>query len=742
MAKEELVKLEGTVEHIVFTSEETGFTVLDLDADDELITVVGTLPAIAPGEEVTLTGTFGSHPTYGHQFRAELCERTLPATASAIYKYLASGAIKGIGPRIARRIVDAFGDEALEIIEKEPERLAEIHGISANGAMDIHEEYKKIFGIRSIMLELSKYGVEASAAIRAWKKWGPLTLELLKENPYILCEEPVNTSFEQADEIALSLEVSPSSPLRIRAGMQYVLLENQSNGHTCLPEDMLVPTTASVLGVERYLVEDALEQAILEEYMIRQEVGGEVYLYLPELYEAETYIAGRITLMLQDIPLELESYDMQIDLLEEELEIEYAELQRRAIAMALQNRIFILTGGPGTGKTTALNGILGLLETQGENVALAAPTGRAAMRMSEVCQRDAKTIHRLLEVDYRMDDSDTITFKRNEKNLLRHDTVILDEVSMVDIPLMCSLLRALPLGCRLILVGDPDQLPSVGPGNILADLIESDVIPMIHLSEIFRQARSSRIVTSSHEIVKGDYPDLSVRDSDFFFLNQSSYDNALHGVIALTKVRLPKAYNYSPLWDIQVIAPSRVGPLGTVELNRHLQEHLNPADPKKIEHRFGAVVYREQDKVMQIRNNYDIVWVRDNDEEGTGVFNGDIGTIELINRPSQTVLIRYEDRVAEYNFDMMNEIEHAYAITVHKSQGSEFPAVVMPLMDFRSRLYNRNILYTAITRAKELMIILGQPQTISHMIDNFRRTQRYTNLKEYLVESVLGGSYE
>lgn len=736
MAEVEVQKIQGAVEHVVYTSEDTGFTVLELDYSGELLTVVGVLPSVAPGEELVLTGRFTSHPTYGQQFKAELCERTLPATSAAIRKYLASGAIKGIGPKTAIRIVEQFGDQTLEIIEKNPMMLAQISGISAKKAMAISEEYKHIFGIRSVMLFLAKYNIEASASIRVWKQWGMLAVEVITNDPYQLCCDAVGISFEIADDIAGRMEMADDAPQRIKAGLGHVLLHNLGNGHTCLPKSKLLSTSAGLLGLDVELLEEALEQAVEDGTYVSDTVDGEHYIYLPDLYEAETYIAGRIGLMLGVAPPETKNRDREISRLEEALGIQYARLQKKAIAMALDSSVFILTGGPGTGKTTTLNGILTALEESGSKVALAAPTGRAAKRMSELCGREAKTIHRLLEVDFQDPDSPGIRFKRNEKNPLRVDTIILDEVSMVDTKLLHCLMRAMKLSARLILVGDPDQLPSVGAGNILRDLITSDIVPMVHLSEIFRQAQESSIVSNAHLIVRGEAPDLAVRDSDFFFMRQSSYEQTLSTVIGLCETRLPKAYGYSPLWDIQVVVPSRVGALGTVELNRVLQESLNPSSPQKIEHKFGSVTFREQDKVMQVRNNYDIVWKKDDGENGAGVFNGDIGIIQMIDRPSRTILVRYDDRVAEYNFDMADEMEHAYAITVHKSQGSEFEAVIMPLMNYHQKLYYRNILYTGVTRARKTMILLGRPETVVQMVANHRKVLRYTNLASFLRQSL------
>ena len=728
--------LQGTVESVTFSNPDSGFTVMELATEQALITVVGTLPGIAPGEEVVLTGRFSSHPTYGHQFRAELCERTLPAGATAIFKYLASGTIKGIGPRIARRIVDAFGDDALEVIEKRPEQLARIQGISARRAEEITEEYRHIFGIRAVMTALSRYQVEPAAAVRVWRQWGNLSVDVLRENPYQLCCEAVGVSFEKAEEIAEHMDFDTASPHRLKAGLVHVLTANLNNGHTCLPQARLLPVVASLLDVDTDVLEEMLETAVQEGDLCADSPEGERYIYLPEMYEAETYIAGRLGMLLCGIPPHARSYPAAIERLETRLGIHYADAQRRAIESAMNHPVFILTGGPGTGKTTTLKGILELLEEEELNVALAAPTGRAAQRIAEVTGREASTIHRLLEVDYREEGSTQIKFKRNEKNPLRHQVIIVDEASMMDTRLFCSLLRALKLSARLILVGDSNQLPSVGAGNVLRDILADESVERVHLSEIFRQAQQSAIVTNAHRIVRGELPDLAVRDSDFFFMQSHSYESTMHTVLNLVETRLPKAYGFSPLEGIQVIAPSRVGALGTAELNRRLQERLNPSDPSKVEHQFGTIVLREQDKVMQIKNNYDILWRKDFAEQGTGVFNGDIGVVEMIDRPSQTVLVRYNDKVAEYTFDMVGELEHAYAVTVHKSQGSEFDAVVVPLMNYHPKLYYRNILYTGVTRARKLLILLGSPETVAAMVHNDRKVLRYTNLTAFLADAI------
>ena len=715
--------ITGTVENIVFRNEETGFTVLDLAVEEELVTVVGETLGIDVGEELTVTGYYTAHATYGTQFKGELFQRRLPATANAIGKYLASGAIKGVGPATAQRLVARFGDKTLEVMEQSPHLLAQVPGISPRKAQQIHQEYQRLFGIRSVMLFLSSFGLDPAASIRAWKLWGNLAPDTIRDNPYCLCHETVAVPFEKADEIAAQLGVEPQSRLRVRAGLGHVLRVNSQSGHTCLPLGRLCDITAAYLEQPVSLVEEVLEEEVEDRSLYRLSTQRGEFVYLPSLFDSEQAIAGRINLMLRTQCPQPRDYGPAIAELEESLGIQYAQLQKKAIQLALSSNLFILTGGPGTGKTTTLNGILTLLEKEGFRVALAAPTGRAAKRMTEVTGREAKTIHRLLEVDPQ---SSRLAFKRNEKNLLPCEAVIVDEMSMVDTPLMDSLLRAVKMTCKVILVGDPDQLPSVGPGNLLGDLIASDLVPTVHLDQVFRQAAESLIVTNAHAIVRGELPCLDRRDSDFFFLARGE-QAAAATVVDLCRTRLPNTYRYSPFWDIQVIVPGRKGQLGTENLNQLLQAALNPPDKTKVEVKDGFRLFREGDKVMQIKNNYDILW-KTPDGEGTGVFNGDIGVIEMIDRPSKTMIIRYDDRRATYSLEMLDQLEHAYAITVHKSQGSEFEAVVMPLASHHPRLHYRNLLYTGVTRAKKLLVMLGRPATVEAMVANNRRTRRYTQL--------------
>lgn len=753
MQEKEYIKLDGSVDAIIFRSEETGYTVLEMETEDDLVTVVGSMIDVEEGEELSVTGYYTAHPVYGTQFKAQLCERRLPATANAILKYLSSGAIKGIGPVLAKRIVARFGDETLEIMEKEPQKLSEISGISPKKAREIEAEYQRLFGIRSVMMFLSKFGLNPVMSVKIWHKWGMQSVELIKENPFVLCSWDIGMDFETADSIARSLGFEPDSHNRLCAGIVHTLRYNTNNGHTCLPQKKLCEKSALLTGMPQEDIDGIIDEMCEENELVGDTVNDVRYIYLPHLYAAETYVAGRIQLAQGEFfkayadenqkKSDEEAIKVQIDLLEEEYGFKYAELQKKAIVSALTENLFILTGGPGTGKTTAINAMIELFCRRGDDVALCAPTGRAAKRMSQLTGREAKTIHRLLEVDFTDSDS-AIKFKRNEKNPLKCDVIIIDEMSMVDICLFESLLKAMKMTCRLIMVGDADQLPSVGCGNVLKDLIDSGKIPTVQLNEIFRQAAQSLIVTNAHKIVSGQYPNLKQHDNDFFFLRRIDNPTAAQTVVDLCVSRLPSSYGYSSMWDIQVLAPSRKGELGTFELNRRLQQELNPKSPDKAEFTFNATVFREGDKVMQIRNNYDIEWKKDDDEHGMGIFNGDIGQIISIDKHAHTMKIQFDDRYSIYSFDMAQDIELSYACTVHKSQGSEFEAVIIPLMRPSNRLYYRNLLYTAVTRAKKLLILVGSEYAVHYMVDNVKKTRRYTNLSRFIVQALQtedGGIY-
>ena len=731
---EKPLHIEGTVETVLFKNELNGYAVVDLDAGGEMITAVGDLGDVEEGEGLILEGQYVSHKKFGTQFRAEYCERKLPDTVVNIEKYLASGAVKGIGPGLAKKIVNVFGDKTLDIMENDPHRLSEIKGISASKCEEIAAEARKLFSLRCIMTFLSQYDIKSQYAMNTYRKFGGDAIELLKLNPYLLCGDDIELEFEKADNIALDLHIEKNSEKRIIAGIQHILKANASIGHTCLPLAVLSEKAQRALGVSESDFYSAYNIALDDNELFEYWKIQREYVYLPDYFYAEQFITDRINILKDFSSPEDFNCDTLINIEEEEHNIKYEALQRKAITSAVSRGLMILTGGPGTGKTTTLNAIISIFEKQGSRVLLAAPTGRAAKRMSDLTGYEAKTIHRLLEVVY--DAGGRLVFAHNENNPLDCDVLVIDEMSMVDVVLFEKLLRAVRLGCKLIMVGDSDQLPSVGAGNLLSDLIECGKVPGIALKEIFRQARKSCIVTNAHKIVSGEYPDLSRKDSDFFFFKRNDYDKAAELLASLTQTRLPRAYNLNPVDDIQILCPSRKGTLGTVELNRLLQEKLNPHAPGKSEYKGYLYIFREGDKIMQTKNNYDIVWKR-GDEQGTGVFNGDIGRIVNIKVPDRLAVLDFDGRTAVFTFDQLSQIELAYAITVHKSQGCEFEVVIMPLMDGFNKLSYRSLLYTAVTRAKKLLIIIGQEEEVYKMVDNNRSAKRYTCLK-----NMLGGSLD
>ncbi len=727
--EQEMINISGSVDNIVFTNKESGFTVLDLLYNDEMISVVGVVYDVQVGEELDLTGYFMSHPTYGYQFKAVTCTHSMPATAAAIQKYLASGVVKGIGPALAKRIVDKFGNDTLKVIEEHPERLVEINGISQRRSEELAEAFKQVFGVRSLMLFLGKFSVTPAQTVKVWKTWGVLAMDVIKMNPYVLCTPQFQIAFTVTDSIAESYGIPKDSYNRILAGLNYVLMYNLNNGHTCLPRDKMLPMAQKVLHLEAELIDTTLDEILAKGDLAHIQRKKE-FIALPDLFAAEQYIAHRISLMVSVPPEQEQDIDFVIEQIEQQKGITYEALQKQAIKQAMRNDVFILTGGPGTGKTTTLNAIIDVLEYQGKSISIAAPTGRAAKRISEVTQREAKTIHRLLEVEF---NDGNHRFTKNEQEPLDSDVIVIDEMSMVDVPLFDSLLRATKPAAKLVLVGDYNQLPSVGAGNVLHDLLDSGVIPTVRLEHIFRQAAQSQIVTNAHQIVNGTVPDLSRKDGDFFMIQRGSIETAEQTVLDLVCERLPKTYGFSPVEDIQVLCPQRKGGLGMMEINKDLQARLNPAAPGKTEFKSTYYTYRIGDKVMQIKNNYDIEWTR-GDERGMGIFNGDIGIIQMIDRGSQTLAIDFEDRIAYYSFEMANELELAYAITVHKSQGSEFEAIVLPIFGGYDKLYYRNLLYTAITRAKKILVIVGRESRVRFMIGNNIKSIRFTNLK-YMIQN-------
>lgn len=729
--KSALLELYGSVDRVTYHNDKNQYTVLDLATEGGMVTVVGAFPFVSEGEELRVYGTWQSHPSFGDQFKAETFERARPATTAAILKYLSSGAVKGVGPAMAQRIIQTFGEKALEVMENDPQRLSQIKGITLEKAQEIGGELKRVYGIRELMMFLGAYGVRPEQTVLVWKQFGEASIACIQEDPYCLCGEGMDISFEIADAIAESMEKSPDDLGRVQAGILYVLRHNLNNGHTCLPLDKLAQAANQILGVSPEAVQDGIYTLCQGFHTVCETFGGREFLFLQKQHVSETYIAARMKAMLSMAPNAIGGAEGKIAAIEKKRGIQYADKQREAIRAALEQGILILTGGPGTGKTTTLNAIIHLLKEAGERVYLAAPTGRAAKRMSELTGEEAKTIHRLLQVDW--DEQDNPVFTRNERNPLECDCLVIDELSMVDSYLFESVLRALPFSCRLVLVGDNDQLPSVGAGNVLGDLMASGLFPTVELKEIFRQSMESLIVLSAHRIVEGKMPELRRHDSDFFFLPQEEAGKAAQLIVSLCSVRLPRSYGYSSVTDIQVLCPGRKGELGTVELNKHLREAINPPSKAKKETKVNGVLFREGDKVMQIRNDYNLPWIKDDSTSGEGVFNGDMGVITEIDRPGGAIHVRIDDKDVLYDFEhAATELEPAYAVTVHKSQGNEFPAVVIPVLGPPRQLCYRNLLYTGVTRAKQLLILVGRRGVIDAMIENDRKTKRYTGLKWFL----------
>lgn len=723
--QEDLITLEGTIEHVTYQNDQNGYAVCELQSGEDSYTIVGIMPYIAAGEEIKAMGKFETHQSYGRQFRVEYYEKQMPRSREAMYKYLASGAIAGIGKITAKKIVDLFGEDTFEVLEHNPEFLTDIPGITPKKARKIHEEFAEQFGMRSVMVFCRDYFGPATA-VKIYKRWGSGAVDLLKKNPYLLCEEIHGIGFEKADQMAKSLGCEEDSPFRIRAGIKYALSYNAThNGHVFIPRDKLIGLSAQLLGLSTERVEEIVEGGVSGVKIIRY--GSTQCVYLEDYYEAEKYIAAKLVL-LDEVCQSVEeaNLDRMITQIEYDEGMTYARMQRQAIRAALTRGVMVLTGGPGTGKTTIVKGILRMADRMGLKVSLAAPTGRAAKRMSEATQHEAKTVHRMLEMKFSAEGK--TQFLRNENDLLEGDIFIVDEASMLDTLLLEALLRAIKPGARLILIGDADQLPSVGAGHVLCDVIASDRFTTVRLTEIFRQAQESRIVTNAHAINRGELPILDDKDGDFFFLTREDENLIAKTIVDLCLYRLPRTYGYEVREQLQVITPSRKGRAGTEVLNALLQEAQNPPSDLKKEKRFRDVIFREGDKVMQIKNNYDILWTR-GEEEGSGIFNGDIGRIEQINFAEEMMVLRFDDRIAEYDFSQMEELEHAWAITIHKSQGSEYPVVIIPAYNYSSRLLTRNLLYTAVTRAQKMVIMVGRPQVVQGMVENNRQVNRYTGLR-------------
>ncbi len=729
LAEMELEILQGAVSAVVYQNYENGYAVLRLSCQDgQTVTVVGTIPLPAVGERLMVTGKWSNHPSFGRQFEAEFLERLMPQTTVEIQSYLSSRIIKGIGPKIAARIVAHFGDQTLVVMEREPERLAEISGISPARAQAIGEEFRTQFGMRHLMEFFALHHLPAELAVKTYKLYGESTIELLYDDPYLLMDEGLDAPFGAVDQFAIEMGVSGDDPRRVDAGLLFELRYNLTAGHSFLPEDKLTGATAQLLSVDTQTVSQSIARLLAAERLVRDHLAGITVIYLPNLYRSEMYCARRLLEFAGSHFPEPTRMERLLRQASQNSGLAYSDQQAQAIREAATSGLLLITGGPGTGKTTIVNGILSLYAQMGLRCVLAAPTGRAAKRMTEVTGQEASTIHRLLEAGIDPHTGD-LFFSRDEENPLKADAVIVDEMSMVDVLLLGSLLRAIPGNARLILVGDPDQLPPVGSGFPFNDMLRSGLLPSVRLTEIFRQAQESLIVMNAHRVNQGQMPELRDVKKDFFFLPSRSEEAVGQTIVGLCATRLPKNMGIPPE-QIQVLTPTKKGFAGTANLNKLLQASLNPPSPEKKERQFGDFSFREGDRVMQIRNNYDIMWKKlDGSAVGTGIFNGDVGIIQRIDPDLEQLTVVFDDREADYDFTQLNELEPAYAMTVHKSQGSEYRAVVLAVWNSSAYLLNRSVLYTAITRARELLIIVGREETVAVMTQNAKVGRRYTGLK-------------
>ena len=731
---------KGYVEHIVFRNNDNGYTVFQLVSEEEELTCVGLFSVLAEGELVQVSGYMKEHPLYGEQLQVEQYELLAPEDETAMERYLGSGAIKGIGAAMAARIVRKFKGDTFRIIEEEPERLAEVKGISEKKAIEISAQMEEKKDLRQAMMFLTQYGISVPLAVKIYQQYGNRTYQVVEENPYRLADDISGIGFKIADEIASRIGIHTDSDYRIRSGLLYVLLQATGEGHTCLPKEDLLHRASALLGVEEEQMETQLMNLCMDRKLVMKEQNGKVMVWYGQYYYMELNVAK----MLHDLNLECEMEESQIvkklSKVEKQASITLDEMQRKAVVEAVKNGVLVITGGPGTGKTTTINAIIRYFETEDMEILLAAPTGRAAKRMTEATGWEAVTIHRLLELSgVPSDDRSTASFERNEENPLEADVIIIDEMSMVDIFLMNALLKAVSVGTRLILVGDINQLPSVGPGCVLKDIIRAGSCPVVQLTRIFRQASQSDIIVNAHKINRGEHVILDNKSRDFFFLQRQDPNVILRVVLALVQEKMPRYVDARPT-DIQVLTPMRKGSLGVENLNEMLQRYLNPPSPEKNEKETARGRFREGDKVMQIKNNYQIEWEARNRygiaiDKGTGIFNGDMGIVQQIDLLAETMEVLFDDyRTVTYSFQMLEELELAYAVTIHKSQGSEYPAVVIPLLTGPRMLMNRNLLYTAVTRARSCVTLVGSPETFAQMIDNASEQTRYSGLYDRIRE--------
>ena len=737
MSEHNLQRFEGEIVNVIYQNEDNGYKVVEFESDTESFVAVGYLHGVGAGERVVLTGSWTNHSVYGEQLKITMFEKKQPDTCESIYKYLSSGIIKGIRESTAKKIVEMFGEQSLKVISESPAKLSKIKGISLDKALNIQMSYNEQVGASALVMFLQNFGISVNIVSKVYKAFGSAAVEFIKSNPYILCDEIDGISFKTSDTIASKLGFADNDNCRLKSGTLYVLKYNTQFGHSFLPKNVLEQSAAYMLSVSTADVAEAITHLTFEGKLHQQKVNGIDAVYYIAHYICEKGVAQKIKeLNKYQYDYNEQEIDALINVVEKTQSITFADMQREAVRSALKYSVMVITGGPGTGKTTIINGIIDIMHANGLSVTLTAPTGRAAKRMSQVCKCEAKTIHRLLEAGY-SEGSSEMTFNIDEETPIETDVIIVDETSMVDIILMHSLLKAVKQGTRLVLVGDVNQLPSVGPGNVLKDIIDSRVVKVIRLTEIFRQSKESMIVLNAHAVNNGEYPVCNVKDKDFYY---ASFPNAQDGyeyILSLCSTRLPNKYGYNS-FDIQVLSASKKGINGVHNLNSGLQALLNPPESSKKEKRYGDTIFREGDKVMQIKNNYDISWTSADGKLGNGVFNGDVGIIQKIDDNVGTLAVVYDDdKYVVYDTKELDEIDLAYCVTVHKSQGSEFPVVVIPMYDVPYMLLNRNLFYTGITRARDLVVLVGREEIIRKMVDNNRENKRYSGLGEKLTNDNL-----